>query len=106
MVELVDKDHSNQIEFSEFTEIIKNSSGDVKTAAITKFFKDLNNGEYGSRDVSFSLFVLQLRRQHLINAIKGEGNTPKRITGRRIMENMKFMLDEEKNEALATSKDK
>ena len=76
--------------------IIKNSGGDEKTRAITKFFKDLNAGVYGSREVSFNLFVLQLRRQHLMNAITEKDDQNKRQTGRRIMENIKLMLELEK----------
>jgi len=99
MVDLVDKDHSNQIEFCEFLEIIKHSEGDEKMKALTKFFKDLNAGLYGSRDVSFNLFVLQLRRQHLLDAIKETDKTKKNL-GRRIMANIKEMMDQEKACAL------
>lgn len=95
MVDLVDKDKSNQIEFQEFIELIKNAGGDEKTRAITKFFRDLNNGAYGNRDVSFSLFVKQERRQHLIDAIKETSNKEKREKGRRIMENVKLLLNKE-----------
>ena len=102
MVDLVDKDRSNQIEFCEFIEIIKNSGGNEKTQAITQFFKDLNAGVYGSRDVSFNLFVLQLRRQHLLNAIR-ETDKVKKGLGRRIMNNIKNMMDQEKEDALKES---
>lgn len=54
---------------------------------------------YGSRDVSFNLFVLQLRRQHLLNAIR-ETDKVKKGLGRRIMNNIKNMMDQEKEDAL------
>lgn len=67
--------------------------------ALTKFFRDLNAGEYGTRDVSFNLFVLQLRRQYLLDAIK-ETDKSKKGIGRRIMSNIKEMMDQEKVDAL------
>lgn len=86
--------------------IIKNSGGDEKTKAITKFFKDLNAGAYGEQDVSFNLFVLQLRRKHLLDAIKEKEDAERRVKGRRIMENLKNQLELEKLEALRVEPEK
>ncbi len=71
MVAKVDEDGSNMIEFGEFLAIIKMSGGDEQTMQITKFFKDLNAGVYGTREISFNLFVLQQRRKYLMAAIMG-----------------------------------
>jgi len=71
MVKKVDEDGSNMIEFGEFLAIIKMSSGDEQTMQIAKFFKDLNAGVYGNREISFNLFVLQQRRKYLMAAIMG-----------------------------------
>lgn len=50
-------DDDGDIEFGEFLQIIKGGSGsgegDAKTGKITKFFKDMANGEVGDRNLSF-----------------------------------------------------
>ena len=57
MIQAVDDDGSNQIEFEEFLLIIKGKSGDAKTEKIKKFFKDMTNGEVGNQDLSFYVNV-------------------------------------------------
>ena len=57
MIEAVDDDGSQMIEFPEFLGIIKNSDGDEKTAKITKFFKDMTTGKLAGEDLSFNLLV-------------------------------------------------
>lgn len=98
MVALVDEDGSGMIEFNEFLDII-NSDSNVKTQAITKFFKDLTSGKYGNQDISFALFVQQMRRKHLLDAIKSDDNDA-RVTGRRIMKNVEELIEKEKLAAL------
>lgn len=64
IVREVDEDGSGQIEFDEFLLIIKNSNSDSnnKTAKIHKFFKDMSNGNLGSKDLSFNVIVQNIRR--------------------------------------------
>lgn len=113
MVAKVDEDQSNLIEFGEFLAIIKMSGGDEQTMQIAKFFKDLNAGVYGTREISFNLFVLQQRRKYLMAAIMGanakfkdedgkehEYSLEMQHKGQRIMVNVKNILDMEKAEAM------
>ena len=82
------------------------SGGDEQTMQITKFFKDLNAGVYGNREISFNLFVLQERRKYLMAAIMGakskyvdnhgkdcEVSNEMELKGRKIMENVKNIMD-------------
>jgi Ca2+-binding EF-hand superfamily protein len=57
IVREVDEDGSGQIEFDEFLLIIKNSDSNIKTAKIHQFFKDMSNGNLGSKDLSFNVLV-------------------------------------------------
>ena len=59
MLSLVDEDGSGMIEFDEFLDIIKNKSGDVKTRAITEFFKNLTGGKYNTGGLPFPNWVLK-----------------------------------------------
>ena len=103
MVALVDEDGSGMIEFNEFLDII-NSDNNEKTQAITKFFKDLTSGKYGNQDISFALFVQQMRRKHLLDAIKSEEPDAKQ-TGRRIMRNVETLIEREKQAAMEKDSD-
>jgi Ca2+-binding EF-hand superfamily protein len=69
MIELVDEDGSGMIEFNEFLSIIQDSGENEKTKLIRDFFKDLAQGNLGTKDVSFPLFVCKIRRKHLMDAI-------------------------------------
>jgi len=64
MIDLVDDDGSGCIEFKEFLSIIEmndssggNSALKEKTAKINQFFKDMSNGKFGSKGLSFNLIV-------------------------------------------------
>ena len=95
LVRLVDDDGSGQIEFEEFVNIILNkwSGGGSSEQAdtITTFFKNLTSGVYGKRSpLSFSNWVLQKRRSHLINAILlQDKNDERRVKGRNILNAIK-----------------
>lgn len=69
LVDLVDEDKSGMIEFGEFLDIILNKSGDGNNV-IAEFFKNLTNGQYDTRGLAFSNWVLKEQRGHLLNAIK------------------------------------
>lgn len=57
MIDKVDDDKSGQIEFPEFLKIIKGNENDESTKKITIFFKDLCQGKFGKKEVSFPVFV-------------------------------------------------
>ena len=88
------------IEFDEFLGIIKKADKDEGTREITNFFKKLTSGEIGSKDISFSLFVQRQRRQHLMSAVIGEKGSVGKKKGRKIMENLKVKMEQEKQDAL------
>ena len=69
MIDLVDEDGSGMIEFNEFLNIIKDSGENEKTKLIRDFFKNLAQGNLGTKDVSFPIFVCNSRRKHLMDAI-------------------------------------
>lgn len=96
MVDDVDEDQSGQIEFGEFLSIISNTEGSTQTQQITKFFKDLTTGQYDNKNISFSLFVLKVRRQHLMDAIKGDHGSDAHEKGVKIMANLKVQWEREK----------
>lgn len=84
----VDEDQSGQIEFPEFLKIIKGSEVDESSSKISTFFKDLCNGKFGIKEISFPVFVNQMKRQSLIDAIKS--NDPKlKFEGNKILVNLK-----------------
>lgn len=75
IVETVDEDGSEQIEFEEFLGIIKggkkNKAGgkDDGSGAIYHFFKDLTNGKMkidGNENIPFSLFISSQRRRKIL----------------------------------------
>lgn len=66
MVDKVDDDGSGEIEFNEFLRIVK---GDGEDSKITLFFKDLCNGKFGERQLSFPMFVQQMKRQAMMDSI-------------------------------------
>ncbi len=91
MMNKVDEDQSGQIEFPEFLKIIKGQDVDESSSKISTFFKDLCNGKFGVQEVSFPVFVSQMKRQSLIDAIKS--NDPKlKLEGTKILVNLKEHL--------------
>ena len=97
----VDEDGSGNIEFPEFLDIVKNKNGNEKTKVITQFFQALTNGEFSTKDIAFPNYVLELRRQHLKDALMAEKGTPQRLKGERIMRAVKKLQDQEKAAMLA-----
>jgi len=69
MIDLVDEDGSGKIEFDEFLTIIQDSGENEQTKLIRNFFKDLSQGHLGTENMSFPLFICNMRRKHLIDAI-------------------------------------
>ena len=95
MIDLVDEDGSGMIEFNEFLSIIQDSGENEKTQQIRDFFKDLAQGNLGTKDVSFPLFVCKTRRKHLMNAIYSNDKEKKKL-GVRILENLKEEYEQER----------
>lgn len=62
MIDRVDDDMSGQIEFPEFLKIIKGDEKDPATKKMTQFFKDLCEGKFGTKGLSFPAFVNQMKR--------------------------------------------
>lgn len=88
MIDVVDTDKSQRVEFPEFLAIIRNGDASEKTRVMTQFFKDLTTGAFGQKSVSFPLFVCSERRQYLKNAIYSTEEAEKK-KGMHIMENIK-----------------
>jgi len=99
MVEKVDDDGSGQIEFPEFLKIIKGDENDATTKKITIFFKDLCNGKFGDRQVSFPVFVQQMKRQSIMDAISAR-DTSRKSEGNKILSNLKEQMIVERNNRL------
>ena len=91
MVNAVDEDGSGNIEFPEFLDIVKNKNGNEKTKVITEFFQSLTNGNFSQKDIAFPNYVLELRRQHLKNALMAKKDTPEQLKGVRIMKAVKLV---------------
>jgi hypothetical protein len=91
IIDLVDDDHSGQIEFAEFLSILKGSDGSAGTKVIKEFFEDLTNQKFGGEDIAFSNLVLHLRRRTLLKAIMERDEKAVRI-----MENVKCQVEQEK----------
>ena len=62
MIDDVDDDGTGAIEFPEFLSIINGGSSDSRMEGVNVFFKDLSNGEIGSKDLSFNVNVQNIRR--------------------------------------------
>ena len=100
MVEAVDDDKSGQIEFGEFLNIVANTDDDAKV--LTEFFKGYTSGEYKKYDsehISFAVLTNNLKRKYLLNAIMSKPDSVERKQGRRILDNIKKHLDDEKKAA-------
>ena len=69
MINSVDLDGSGQIEFDEFLQIIQKSAGDEKTAKIKTFFTELAKRDLKNEGLSFSMVVLKIRKESMMNAI-------------------------------------
>lgn len=101
IVETVDDDGSEMIEFEEFLKIIKggNSSDGGKddgTGAIYHFFKDLTGGKMkinGNENIPFSLFISSQRRRKILQSIWANNEKDKK-EGERILANYKKQLAE------------
>ena len=87
IVNEVDEDGSGMIEFDEFLLIIRNSDSNPKTAKIHTFFKDMSNGNLGSKDLSFNVLVQDIRRRHMMKALMEKDKT-----GRKILKNVENYL--------------
>ena len=81
LVMLVDDDGSGNIEFPEFLDIVKNKNGNEKTKVITEFFQALTNGQFSTKDIAFPNYVLELRRQHLKDALMAKKDTAEYAKG-------------------------
>ena len=81
-------DDDGDIEFPEFLNIIIGTDveSNEKTEKLKNFFKDMSNGKLGKKDVSFSITVQDIRRQHMMAAIMGEGDNKK--NGMKILNNV------------------
>ncbi|EGR27527.1 hypothetical protein IMG5_194760 [Ichthyophthirius multifiliis] len=92
IIDQVDKDHSNEIEFQEFLDIIKSQKGNgrqTKNNAIIKFFKDMINDSLGEKTIQtanlpFQLIISTIRRKKLLDAIMSD-DIQKKIEGEKIM---------------------
>jgi hypothetical protein len=96
MIDRVDDDKSGQIEFPEFLKIIKGND-DPETRKISWFFKDLCSGKFGNRDVSFPVFVNQMKRRSLLDAIKAK-DPQRKFEGNKILINLKAQLKHQKTQ--------
>ena len=103
IVESVDDDGSEMIEFPEFLGIIKggsNSKGGAKddgTAAIYLFFKDLTSGnmKIDGKNIPFSLFITSQRRRKIMQAMIPDPKAPHlQRDGEKILNNYKKQLAE------------
>jgi len=81
-------DDDGDIEFPEFLNIVIGTEehSNEKTEKLKNFFKDLSNGKFGKKDVSFNITVNDIRRQHMMSAIMGEGEQRKQ--GMKILNNV------------------
>ncbi|KAL4431867.1 hypothetical protein ABPG74_012679 [Tetrahymena malaccensis] len=93
IMDQVDKDHSNEIEFQEFLDIIKakekGNGRSQKNTAIINFFKDMINGQLGDGDIQtknlpFQLIISTIRRKKLLDAIMST-NQEKKKEGEKVM---------------------
>lgn len=102
IVELVDEDGSNKIEFGEFLSIIKGGSAAAKdskvadngTGAIYDFFKKLTSGKFKIKEnanMPFQLFISSFRRKKILESMMGE-TAEERHMGEKILENYKKQL--------------
>lgn len=109
IVQSVDDDGSEQIEFTEFLKIIKGGSKSAKersvpkqerednNGAIHQFFKDLTSGKMqvkGNENVPFSLFITSHRRKQILNSMMENDNDQKKKDGEKILNNYKKQLAE------------
>ena len=81
-------DDDGDIEFPEFLNIIIGTDveSNEKTEKLKNFFKDMSKGKLGKKDVSFNITVQDIRRQHMMAAIMGEGDNKK--NGMKILNNV------------------
>jgi hypothetical protein len=105
LVDAVDEDKSGCIEFDEFIGIIKNSGKNKSTQDITEFFEKLTTGGFDMQDISFSLFVQRERRKHMMNSITAHKTSAEYVKGRRIKDNLKMQMEQEKEAALNNKKE-
>ena len=65
--------------------MIKNSdnSENEKASLISKFFKDLTNGNLGSKDLRFTVIYADIRRKAMLQSFTATGKD--KIDGDRIM---------------------
>lgn len=102
IVQLVDEDGSEKIEFGEFLSIIKGGSGAQKkdggkqseTGAIYNFFKDLTSGGFkleNNENAPFQLFISGYRRRMILDSMMGK-TEKQRKDGEKILENYKRQL--------------
>jgi len=96
LIEEVDKDKSNQIEFTEFLSLMSNikNKNDQKESLLYNFFTGMINGKLmDSMDpnLPFLLNVSQFRRKKILDAIMSEDKT-KREDGQKILQAFKKQL--------------
>lgn len=99
IVQLVDEDGSEKIEFGEFLSIIKGGSGQQKdganeTGAIYNFFKKLTAGDFKlekNENAPFQLFISGWRRKMILDSMMATDDV-KRKQGEKILENYKKQL--------------
>eukprot|EP00347_Sterkiella_histriomuscorum_P013147 403365832 len=100
IVDLVDEDGSNKIEFDEFLSIIKGGSnakeGNEGTGAIYQFFKNLTSGQLTMEEnpnIPFQLFISSYRRRKILDAMMNKDKN-KRDEGEKILNNYRKQIAE------------
>jgi hypothetical protein len=89
MINLVDADGSGQVEFNEFLDIMKATSGEtLQTKEIADFFKKLCTGPFSTSNMSFSIYSMQQRRKFLLEGLRSS-DLEKKKKGQKILTNMK-----------------